>query len=86
MTQVQKDTLEKAFEVLGEHFDGFVLAVHIECDDEVGEAHEFHCQCSGGYTLALGLAQRAKLQVLEWIDEDTWSMDEPEDEEDEEDG
>jgi hypothetical protein len=63
MTRAQRDAIERAYELLGEHFESVLLVVNYELDGEAAEeAHEGYW--SGGSMTALGLAEFARNKIL----------------------
>lgn len=65
MTESQKIVSKKAFELLGEHFESFVLVVQFseEDDDLNQQASVMH---EGGYFNALGLMAKASHDMKHW--------------------
>ena len=64
MTQAQQDALQRAFEILGEHFDGHVICVHSNCEeDEEDNVSEFQCAWNGGLSLGMGLVERTRMRM-----------------------
>lgn len=63
-SQQQIETLERAYAMLGEHFDGVLLAVMTEVEgaDQAVEASKIYHY--GGRLLALGLCKEAEYQLL----------------------
>lgn len=62
----KKQALDQIKRILGEHFEGYVLAVETEIDDPInpendGNSRTFVCY-GGGFNRAYGLALRAKRQ------------------------
>lgn len=55
MTAAQKEALDKAHEMLGEHFDAHVIILKHETDDGCDDANISH---GGGFYTALGLLAR----------------------------
>jgi hypothetical protein len=62
LTPVQVQIRDKAWEMLNEHFDGVILVFDTEVNE--GTDRAFQCNYHGGITVALGLCERAKKDLL----------------------
>ena len=62
-TDVQRAELEKAWDILTEHFNGVLLAVLAECGDAV-EKEAVRVYFKGGRVQAIGLCEEAKDRLL----------------------
>lgn len=63
-TAAQQEALEQAYRLLGEHFDGSVIAVSGDVNVEGKENDAVRVFWSGGYVSAVGLAQLALQGIL----------------------
>lgn len=63
MTDAQKEAFSRAADILEEHFEGHVLAVHHTSDSPDYDGGEFSFSYGGGLTVAFGLAQRSKMRL-----------------------
>lgn len=72
MNQAQQQTLDKAFELLSEHFDHVVIAVGAY-DEE--KHYVTDASFTGGVAAAIGLC---KLYETKWTKEHLWGPDEEE--------
>lgn len=61
-TQAQKEILQKALDLIGEHFDCALLVVSTECEDCASEISEVYWR--GGFFKAVGAAEMAKHKIL----------------------
>lgn len=65
MSKPQRESLQKAWDILTEHFDHVLLVIDFECPDEEGgtaNAHEGYWH--GGSMAAIGLAEFAKARLM----------------------
>lgn len=64
-TEVQQAALERAYEILGEHFDGCLIGViaDVEVPGSEEQQESVRVYYAGGRTLALGLACQARLVI-----------------------
>jgi len=69
MTEVQQQMIDKAFELLSEHFDHVVIAVGAYDDDKQYTTTALY---SGGVAPAIGLC---KLYEKRWTKEHLWGPD-----------
>jgi hypothetical protein len=67
LTPAQMGALDKAWDMLEEHFDHVLLLIDTEAPE--GEDRVFQCGYHGGITAAIGLCERAKIQIVEEIKE-----------------
>jgi hypothetical protein len=58
LTEQQEQALKRAWDILSEHFDGFVLGVRFSCNNDQSEGHDFFYY--GGRASALGTATLLK--------------------------
>lgn len=63
-TDQQVQALEKAFESLGEHFEGVLVAVSTEVPVDDFTAEPARVYWTGGYFKALGMAEYATHKML----------------------
>jgi hypothetical protein len=76
MNQPQQDAVDRAFEILSEHFDHVVLAVGAYDEDR---QYTTAASFTGGVAPALGLCQ---LYTTKWTREHLWGDSPAEEEED----
>lgn len=69
MTPSQQDAVDRAFEILSEHFDHVVLAVGVYNEDK---QYTTAASFTGGVAPALGLC---KLYSAKWTKEHLWGAD-----------
>lgn len=68
MNQAQLDAIQKAWDILTEHFDRVLLVADWECDtpDEDGQNSDGHCcYWHGGALSAVGMAQYGANRILQ---------------------
>jgi hypothetical protein len=64
ITAAQREALDKAWDLLSEHFDRILLITDCEVTNaEGGEENETHGFWHGGYLAALGCAEHAKHMI-----------------------
>ena len=63
LSPAQEQAIEKLKEIAGEHFDSFILAIETERNDRP-MTNITTMFCKGGYTMAIGLCERAKDVML----------------------
>lgn len=68
LTEAQVEALNKAWDLLREHFDHAILAYETEA--RVGTRRTFDCNYHGGVSAAIGLAEQAKAEWLKDGDDD----------------
>lgn len=61
-TPAQEDALKKCHQLLGEHFDRYLMTVDTSTGDDTGDASTIYWK--GGYMAALGMAVNAQHKVL----------------------
>lgn len=64
MTEEQEQALKKANLLLGEYFDGFVIAVETEVMDGKEFKNSYLAEYKGGITQAIGLCERTKARLI----------------------
>lgn len=66
-TDAQKEALEKAYDLLGEHFDASLIVVSAEVQDPADEKSSdcIRVYWSGGFPNAIGLASIAAAKIME---------------------
>jgi hypothetical protein len=65
MTAAQTEALNKAWELLTEHFDHCIVAYETDADDVDGPPEsEFDASYNGGVSAAIGLCERTKYKLL----------------------
>lgn len=64
LTPAQQDALEKAYSLLGEHFDSVLIGVLAETTTPNSQEEAFRCCFKGGFTTAIGLASRCHDRLL----------------------
>lgn len=63
LTEAQQKALKKAWDLLCEHFESCIVVYTTTCKDD-GTESVFDCNYHGGFTVGIGLAERAKHQWL----------------------
>lgn len=58
-TEQQREALNRAYDILGEHFDHTLIAVASETEHDGQPAETARCFWTGGYMAARGLADEA---------------------------
>lgn len=62
-TTAQNEAIDRAYQTLGEQFDGVLIVVSCEVDDNPNQSANLACW-KGGYMTALGLATFAQHKLL----------------------
>lgn len=65
MSKPQREALQKAWDILTEHFDHVLVVANWECEDDEGKRSDAHeGWWHGGSIAAIGLAEFAKDRIL----------------------
>lgn len=62
MTPAQRETMQKAYTMLGEHFDFVVISVGFDSKDSSSQCSESYWK--GGWIPAIGLMENAKHGIV----------------------
>lgn len=76
LTDAQRHAIEQAFEILGEHFESFVLAAEYQDDNELTDIHISY----SGFFAALGLVTLAQHRMKQMEVNEEEDAPDPEDE------